>query len=251
MRTRLRTTLKERLRSGDRLVGVLLRMPAEDMVEMLAVSGFDFVVLDCEHGPNEVTDLRRHIALADLHDMPMVVRVGSDEPALTLRALDQGAAGIIAPHVDTPAQAESLVDAVHYPPVGHRGFATYSRVGDFGRVDPAAHQARMLDETLVVGMIESPTGVSRAEDIVAVPGLDAVMIGTADLRASSSPATPDPVESIRSVNRVLAASGCWRMDIVNTRAAAGAALDDGAELVLYNLTATLMDHLAQLRSAGR
>ena len=251
MQTRLRTTLKERLRSGDRLVGVLLRMPAEDMVEMLAVSGFDFVVLDCEHGPNEVTDLRRHIALADLHEMPVVVRVGSDEPALTLRALDQGAAGIIAPHVDTTEQAEALVDAVHYPPVGHRGFATYSRVGDFGRVDPAAHQARMLDETLVVGMIESPTGVSQAEEIVAVPGLDAVMIGTADLRASSSPDTPDPVKSIRSVNRVLAASGCWRMDIVNTRAAAGAALDDGAELVLYNLTATLMDHLAQLRSAGR
>jgi 4-hydroxy-2-oxoheptanedioate aldolase len=244
------TTLKERLRAGHRLIGVLLRMPAEDLVEMVAVSRFDFVVIDCEHGPNEVTDLRRHVALADLHQVPVIVRVGSDEPALTLRALDQGAAGIIAPHVDTPDQAEALVDAVHYPPVGHRGFATYSRVGGFGTVDPAGHQARMLDETLVVGMIESPEGVSHAADIVAVPGLDAIMIGTADLRASSSPATAEPADSIRAVNEVLAASGCWRMDIVNTRAAALAAREDGADLVVYNLTATLMDHLGELRSAG-
>ena len=243
------TTLKERLRTGERLIGVLLRMPAEDLVEMVAVAGFDFVVIDCEHGPNEVTDLRRHIALADLHQVPVIVRVGSHEPALTLRALDQGAAGILAPHVDTRAQAEALVDAVHYPPVGHRGFATYSRVGGFGTVDPAAHQARMLGETLVVGMIESPDGVSRAADIVAVHGLDAIMIGTADLRASSSPATPEPADSIRAVNGVLATSGCWRMDIVNTREAAVAALEDGAELVVYNLTATLMAHLAGLRSA--
>jgi 4-hydroxy-2-oxoheptanedioate aldolase len=243
-------TLKQRLQAGERLLGVLLRLPAEDLVEMAAISGFDFVVIDCEHGPSEVADLRRHIALADLHRVPVVVRVGSDEPALTLRALDQGAAGIIAPHIDTSAQAQDLVDAVHYPPVGHRGFATYTRVGRFGLDDPAAHQARMLAETLVVGMIESPEGVGSAREIVAVPGLDAIMIGTADLRASSSPRSAPPAESIRAVNDVLAAAGCWRMDIVSHRAAAVAAFEDGADLVVYNVAATLMAHLAELRSAG-
>ena len=243
------TGLKERLRSGDRLLGVLLRLPAEDLVEMVAVSGFDFVVVDCEHGPSEVADLRRHIALAELHQVSVLVRVGSSEPTLTLRALDQGAAGIIAPHIDTPAQARALVEGVHYPPVGHRGFATYTRVGRFGTVDPAEHQARMLDETLVVGMIESPGGVSQSREIVDVPGLDAIMIGTADLRASSPAGAPDPAESIRAVNDVLAASGTWRMDIVSSLEAATAAFDDGAELVVYNLAATLMAHLAELRSA--
>jgi len=242
-------TLKERLRSGDRLVGVLLRLPAEDLVEMVAVSGYDFVVIDCEHGPSEVADLRRHIALADVHAVPVLVRVGSDEPALTLRALDQGAAGIIAPHIDTPAQAGALVDAVHYPPLGHRGFATYTRTGGFGTVDPAAHQARLLAETLVVGMIESPDGVRQAADIMAVPGLDAVMIGTADLRAASTPSDPDPAASIRDVNSTLASSGTWRMDIVGTPAAATAAFADGAQLVVYNFAAALMTHLAELRTA--
>ncbi len=220
-------------------------------MEMVAVSGFDFIVIDCEHGPNEVSDLRRHIALADRYQVPVIVRVGSDEPALTLRALDQGASGIIAPHIDTPAQAGALVAAVHYPPMGHRGFATYTRTGGFGTVDPAAHQARMQAETLVVGMIESPAGVREAAGIVAVDGLDAIMVGTADLRASSGPEDPEPAEAIRTVNDALAAHGCWRMDIVATLAAAETAFAGGAQLVVYNLAASLMSHLADLRGARR
>lgn len=240
--------LKHRLRAGERLVGALLRLPAEDLVEMVAISDFDFVVIDCEHGPSEVADLRRHMALAELHGVAVIVRVGSDEPALTLRALDQGAAGIIAPHIDTPAQAEAFVDAVHYPPLGHRGFATYTRVGRFGTVDPAMHQARMLDETLVIGMIESPDGVAQAPDVLAVPGLDAIMIGAADLRASSTATDPAPAEAMDTVNHLLAAGNCWRMDIVGSREAATAAFADGADLVVYNLAQSLMQHLVRLRS---
>jgi len=241
-------TLKQRLRSGQQLLGALLRLPAEDLVEMLAVSGFDFIVVDCEHGPNDLADLRRHIALADVHRVPVIVRVGSDEPALTLRALDQGAAGIIAPHIDTPAQAAALVDAVHYPPLGHRGFATYTRVGGFGTVDPADHQARMLDETLVVGMIESPAGVRQVDDILTVAGFDAVMIGAADLRASSAPEDPPPADSVRAVNEALATHGTWRMDIVGSGPAAAASFAAGAQLVVYNLAASLMSHFAELRA---
>ena len=243
------TGLKARLASGERLLGALLRLPAEDLVEMVAIAGFDFVVVDCEHGPSEVAELRRHLVLAETHRVPVLVRVGSDEPALTLRALDQGAAGVIAPHIDTAEQARALVEAAHYPPLGHRGFATYTRTGRFGTVDPAEHQARLTAETLVLGMIESPVGVEHAAEVIGVPGLDGIMIGTADLRASSSPADPDPAESVRRVNRELAAQTRLRMDIVGTPAAATAAFDDGAHLVVYNLAHALMVHLAELRSA--
>jgi 4-hydroxy-2-oxoheptanedioate aldolase len=244
------TGLKARLAAGERVLGGLLRLPAEDLVEMVAISGFDFLVIDCEHGPAEITDLRRHILLAETHGVPVLVRVGSDEPALTLRALDQGAVGIIAPHIDTPEQARALVDAVHYPPLGHRGFATYTRTGRFGTVDPSEHQARLSAETLVFGMIESPVGVERAVEVIAVPGLDGIMIGAADLRASSAPGDPDPKVSIRDVNGHLAEQGSWRMDIVGSPAAARAAFDDGARLVVYNLAHALMAHLAELRAAG-
>lgn len=240
--------LKARLAAGERLLGGLLRLPAEDLTEMVAMSGFDFVLIDCEHGPSEITDLRRHIVLAQAQGVPVLVRVGSDEPTLVLRALDQGAAGIVAPHIDTPEQARALVDAVHYPPLGHRGFATYTRAGRFGTVDPAEHQARLVEETLVIGMIESPTGVQQAAEVIAVPGLDGIMIGAADLRAASGPTDPEVGASVAEVNRHLADQGAIRMDIIGTPAAAQAAFDAGAQLVVYNLAHSLMAHLAQLRT---
>lgn len=242
--------LKQRLRAGEQLIGVLLRMPSEELLEMVAVRGFDFVVIDCEHGPADVMALRQHLALAATHDVPVLVRVGSDEPALVLRALDQGAVGIVAPHVDSAADAQRLVDAAHYPPLGHRGFATYSRAGRFGSVPPQEHQRRQLDETVVIGMIESPTAVAAARDILTVPGVDGTMIGTADLRASSTNADPDPAGSVAAVHAVVAELGALRMDIVTGSEAAGRSLSEGAQLVVYNLAHTLMDHLAELRAVG-
>lgn len=109
-------SLRARALAGDRLLGVLLRMPNEELVEMAAVAGFDFVLIDCEHGPADVGALRHHIAFAAVHAVPVLVRVGEGEHALILRALDQGAEGVVAPHLDTVADAEAYVRAVHYPP---------------------------------------------------------------------------------------------------------------------------------------
>jgi 4-hydroxy-2-oxoheptanedioate aldolase len=241
--------LKARLAAGEPLLGALLRLGSEELVEMVAVSGFNFVLLDTEHGPAEVTELRRHLVLAETHGVPVLVRVGGHEPALVLRVLDAGAQGVVAPHVDTPEQAAALVAAAHYPPAGIRGFATYGRAGRFGLVDAETHHRRAAAETLVFGMIESPAGVAQAAAIAATPGLDGIMVGTADLRAASTAADPDPVESLAAVHRVLAATGSSRMDIVNGRAQATASFADGAQLVVYNLTATVMAHLAELRTA--
>lgn len=241
-------SLKSRLADGEQLVGALLRMPAEELMEMVAVTGFDFIVIDCEHGPADVVALRNHLALAACHDVDVLVRVGSAEPALVLRALDQGAAGIIAPHIDSVADAQALVDSVHYPPLGHRGFATYARAGRFGLVDPEEHRQRALGQTLVIGMIESPAGVAQAAEIFAVPGIDATMIGAADLRTSRTDADPELADLIASVHTALAGSTAWRMDIVPDADAARRALAEGAHLVVYNLAHTLMTHLTDLRS---
>lgn len=241
--------LKARLAGGHRLLGVLLRMPAEELVEMCAVAGFDFILLDGEHGPADLVPLRQHLALATAYAVPMLIRVGTGEDALILRALDAGAAGVVAPHIDTPAQASALVDAAHYPPLGHRGFAAYSRAGRFGQVDPRAHQERLIAETLVIGMIESPMGVANSREILQTAGLDGVMIGTADLRASSTSDDPTPAHSIQAVHDQLAEQGRVRMDIVNGPDQARASFADGATMVVYNLTHTLMEHLAMLSSA--
>ncbi|WP_164234125.1 HpcH/HpaI aldolase family protein [Microbacterium hydrocarbonoxydans] len=245
------TSLRARARAGEKLVGALLRMPSEELVEMLAVAGFDYVLIDCEHGPADVVALRAHIALAAVHGVPVIVRVGEDDRGQILRVLDQGAQGILAPHLDTAADAAGLVDASIYPPTGSRGFATYSRAGRFGEVAPSAHLEWHLDNTLVLGMIESPAGVRSVDAILATPRLDGILVGPADLAASSGPDDPPVPQSIAAVHDALARAGSLRMDIVGSRAAADEAFAGGADLVVYNLAASLMRHLRELASPAR
>ncbi|MEA9984234.1 HpcH/HpaI aldolase family protein [Subtercola sp. RTI3] len=239
-------SLRARAESGERLLGVLVRIPAEELVEMAAVAGFDFVLVDCEHGPADVVALRQHIAVAAIHRVPVVVRVGENDPGMILRALDQGAEGIVGPHVDNAADAEALVAAAHYPPIGTRGFATYSRAGRFGETDPTGHRDWYHANTLVIGMIESPAAVAEADAIVATSGLDGVMIGPADLAASSGTHDLPVAEAIKCVNTAISSGGVLRMDIVSSVEAANAAFEQGAQLVVYNLAASLMTHLIGL-----
>jgi 4-hydroxy-2-oxoheptanedioate aldolase len=244
-------SLRERANEGEKLIGALLRMPSEELVEMLAVAGFDFVLIDCEHGPADIVALRQHLAVAAVHGVPVIVRVGEGDRGQILRVLDQGAEGILAPHLDTAADAAALVDASLYPPLGSRGFATYSRAGRFGQVDPAAHRDRWLEHTLVLGMIESPLGVANVDEIVATPRLDGIMVGPADLAASSGPDDSTVPDAIAAVHTALATAGSLRMDIVGTRAAADASFAAGADLVVYNLASSLLAHLTDLAHPAR
>lgn len=246
-----RSPLKTRLTAGERLLGALIRLGNEELVEMVAVTGFDFVLLDTEHGPADVSELRRHLVLAETHGVPVLVRVGGHEPALVLRVLDAGAEGVVAPHIDTAEQAAALVASAHYPPTGLRGFATYGRSGRFGLVSADEHARAAAERTLVFGMIESPAGVAAADAIARTSGLDGIMVGTADLRASSTAEDPDPVDALASMHRTLASTGSHRMDIVNSRGQAEASFAGGAQLVVYNLTASVMAHLSELRACQR
>jgi len=242
-------SLRARAQTGEKLIGALLRMPSEELVEMIAIAGMDFVLIDCEHGPADVIALRQHMAVAAVHEVPVIVRVGENDPGQVLRVLDQGAEGILAPHLDTGAQADALVAATMYPPVGHRGFATYSRAGRFGEVDPAAHRDWYLENTLMLGMIESPLGVANVAEIVASARLDGIMIGPADLAAATGADAPPVPDAIATVNAELKRTGSMRMDIVGTRTAAEAAFADGATFVVYNLASSLMTHLRGLTAA--
>ena len=230
-------SLRARAEAGERLLGVLLRMPAEELVEMAAVAGFDFVLVDCEHGPADVVALRQHIAVAAIHRVPVVVRVGEDDPGMILRALDQGAEGILAPHIDSAADARRAglgraLSADRHPRLRH------VQPGRTVRRDaiPPPTATGSSANTLVLGMIESPAGVAAAAEIVATPGLDGIMIGPADLAAASGPADPPLPEATARVNAAIAAGGKLRMDIVGTDSRPpAAAFDDGAQLVVYNL----------------
>lgn len=239
--------LRARLRAGERLTGALVRMPAEELVEMLAVAGHDFVLIDCEHGPADGIALRTHLALADAHGLAVLVRPGEGEHRFAQRALDHGAAGVVAPHVESAAAARELVAALHHPPRGTRGFATYTRAGRFGTVTAAEHHAAAAEGTVVIAMLESVAAVRAAGEIVAVPGVDGYLVGPSDLGASRAPADPTVAELLARVHADPGTAATVRVDLAAGKDAADAAFAGGAQVVVYNLTAVLMDVLRALR----
>ena len=175
-----RQTLRARIRAGEVLVATFVKIPSHEVVEVLAQTGLDFIVLDAEHGAFDRAALDRSLAVARGLDFPAVVRVAAGTPQDVLQALDMGAVGVVVPHVDTVAKAEAMALASRYGP-GGRGFAGGTRWGDFGAHSMAELVARSQDETVVIVQIEEVEGVQAAAGIAAVPGVDALFLGPSDL----------------------------------------------------------------------
>ena len=246
-------SMKQSMAQGHKPLGVLVRMPAEELVEMAGVAGMDFVLIDAEHGPADLIPLRAHITIAQLHGMSVLVRVGQDEPALVQRVLDHGADGIVIPHVEDADGARRAVAAARYAPIGARGFATYGRTGRFGTVGAREHLDRDVARTMVFPMIESETACRNADEIASVAGVDGVMVGPADLAmdmGESSAAEPRVRAAVDRAVEAVARQGRHRLRIVADGDAAATAFESGVEIVVVNLSHALMAMLAGIRSAG-
>lgn len=165
--------------------GVWVKVPAVEVVEVLAAAGVDFVVLDREHGAIDLRTMTTMVAVARGLGLPVFVRMPGHAPAEVQPALDAGATGLFVPHVDDKAVAQSVVDACRFPPLGHRRGSPTNRAGDWGAADLAEVVRRGNAEVMIVAQVETPRGVENIDDIVAVTGLDAVFVGPFDLALSS------------------------------------------------------------------
>ncbi len=239
--------LPARVRRGDRLLGGLVRMPAEMLVELTGLVGLDYAVLDAEHGPADQVALGHHIATAEAVGLPVIVRIGSLSEVL--RVLDLGAAGVICPHVDSVAEAQQLVEAVHYPPRGKRGFAAYTRAGGYGLRTGAEHLARYANGPLIIAMIESADAVEAAADIAAVDGIDLLFLGPADLAADLGILAGDQAPVVAALARVREVTGGRVLSICGDEATAAAHFGAGSQLVVYNVQHALSATFVRLATA--
>jgi len=171
--------LKARMAAGDVLAGTFVKIPDVTVIEVLAQSGLDFLVLDAEHASWDRRSLDAALAVARALDFPVLLRVGAGSPKDILQALDAGAVGIVVPHVDSVAKAEEIVQAAHFGR-GGRGFAGSTRWAGFA-TRPMADILAQDSETIVIAQIEEPEGVDAIAGIAAVPGIDALFAGPADL----------------------------------------------------------------------
>jgi 4-hydroxy-2-oxoheptanedioate aldolase len=247
-------TLAEELRRGSRLIGLIVKMPAPATVEMAGLGGFDFVVIDMEHGLGDGSELQHHLRAADSVRVATLVRVSGPASPEILRALDAGADGIIVPHVACRAEVEQAVAAARYPPEGGRSLALSTRSGRYGRRSVVEHLAEARRRTLVVVQIEDDVAVQRAEEISSVAGLDAVFIGPTDLSASLGVAgqlehavVVDAVERIQAA--VLAEGRIALCTIARDEDEAAGWFGRGARMVLFESSVLLATRLRALAAA--
>lgn len=169
----------ERLRSGETLLGTFANLGSAISAEICGSAGFDWVLVDLEHGAGTESELPGQLQALASTPASGIVRVESHERSRIGRALDAGAAGVMAPHVDSAEQARTVVAATRYPPGGSRGVALMNRGSAFGA---RVGQLGSADElTLVIVQIESVEGVRAAPDIAAVDGVDVLFVGPSDL----------------------------------------------------------------------
>jgi len=203
------------LRSGQRLRGIFNGLPSPAIVEMCAYAGFDFLVIDNEHGSADLQTTENMLRAARASNLPTLVRCLEHDIA---RSLDIGAGGLQIPMVNTAAHAAALVQRVKYPLAagaagiqGQRGSAFSTRAAGYGAFGGAAHSRRSNEGIALVVMIETPQGVTNAAEIAAVDGVDGVFIGPNDLAHAmghESNWNAAPVQAaIEQTLRAVAASG--------------------------------------------
>lgn len=176
-------TVKAKLKAGDNVLGCFINFACPPLVELAALAGFDFVVIDAEHGPLSEHDVYLMCLAADAAGIIPIVRVPQNVPGVILRYLDVGALGLHVPQINTPEEAEAVVQAVKYQPRGSRGLAGV-RAGSYGARALGEYTAQANEETLVVVHLENKAGIERLPEIMAIDGVDVVFVGTTDLTHS-------------------------------------------------------------------
>jgi 4-hydroxy-2-oxoheptanedioate aldolase len=176
--------LREKLGQGQVVYGAFCGIASPDIIEMLGYAGCDFVIIDGEHGAIGIETIQMLVTAAHAAGTVPLVRVNGPDPRPILQALDVGAFGIHVPTVTTREQAERCVQAARYFPLGNRGMFGSGRAAQYGLIPPAEYMRWANEQPLVILAIESKEGVKNLTEILAVPGIDILFIGPADLSQS-------------------------------------------------------------------
>lgn len=178
-----KNTLKQKLNEGNVTIGPFVNTPAPALVEMMGWAGFDFVIIDCEHGSMDYETTENMIRAAELSDVTPIIRIGMNLQQHIQRYLDAGAQGVLIPLINSGEDAQGVVDAVKYPPVGKRGLFG-GRGARFG-LQPVAEYVKEANEETFIGLqIETLDGIKRQDDIIRTDHADLIFLGPGDLSSS-------------------------------------------------------------------
>jgi 4-hydroxy-2-oxoheptanedioate aldolase len=195
--------VKQALTEGQSVIGCFVQYPSPVTVEICGHSGFDFVMIDCEHGPMGNESAYTMILAAERSGTVPLVRVPMNHPQVILRYLDVGAAGIMVPQINSVEEAQAVVQAVKYHPEGRRGVAG-TRAQSWSITQPLSEYVKTANrETLVMVQIENIRAVDALSDIMQVPGVDVLYVGPNDLAQSMGyPGRPDHPDVQKVIDQI-------------------------------------------------
>jgi 4-hydroxy-2-oxoheptanedioate aldolase len=183
--SRLRgNSLKAKLTAQDFVLGTFLQIASPAVVEILGLAGFDFVVIDCEHGPIVVQETENLIRAALSTQISVVVRPPYCDPVAISQPLDRGADGVQVPQISTAHMANVVVQSAKYHPLGMRGLQPYVRSASYRAYATPEYLTQANQETVVVAQVEGSEGIANLESILQVDGLDVAFVGPYDLSQS-------------------------------------------------------------------
>jgi 4-hydroxy-2-oxoheptanedioate aldolase len=175
---------KRKLLAGETVFGIFITIPQPRLVELCGLAGFDYMIIDAEHSPTDFGVAEEMVRAADLMDLTPIVRVPGHDPKMILRFLDMGAQGVMAPQVNSKADAQRVLDAVKYAPIGRRGLGS-GRAAAYGQSIPQEQYVPHANrETMIIAQIEHIDALRALPEILSIEHIDAFEIGLADLSQS-------------------------------------------------------------------
>lgn len=223
---------KHRLHQGDPMVGCWIALCSPYSAEIVGHAGFDWLLIDGEHAPNDLPSLVAQMQVLDPMPPEVIVRLPMSEPWLIKQILDAGARNLLIPMVNSAEAARQIVRAMRYPPSGIRGVGhALGRASRFGQVTD--YQDKAQDSLSLLVQIESAEALQNLEDILHVDGVDGAFIGPADLATDLGLASDDP-RLARTISETLArihASGKSAGIIALDEQQIARHIDDGAQII--------------------
>jgi len=197
-------TLKKTLKSGQVQRGIWLTSGTGILAELAGTAGFDWCLIDGEHGPNTVSEILPQLQALAISGTPAVVRVANAEAWMIKQVLDLGCQTVVVPMIDDAQTADAMARAMRYPPQGNRGMgASLARATGFGAVADYPHAAN--DQVCLLVQAESAQAVENIDAIAAIEGVDGVFVGPADLSADMGyPGQPDHPEVEAAIDHLIA-----------------------------------------------
>jgi 4-hydroxy-2-oxoheptanedioate aldolase len=243
------------LREGRPLLGIFCSIPSPALIEMAGHAGFDFTVIDNEHGPASIETTEHLIRAARSSGIVPIVRVSGAIQQEILRTLDVGASGVQVPQVNTVEQAQLVASAAKYPPLGSRGVAFGTRAAGYGFFAGNAHVEGSNANTVVITHIESVDAVNALDGMLEVEGIDVVFIGPTDLSVSmghpGNPGHPEVQATIADCIRRIDAAGRVPGLMVSTPDEFRKFADMGARYITVNMSSIVVAGLKGLVTGVR